>query len=210
MSTTSTGSEIAEQGRNIIALLAKQKVVRLDLGGGKNPVEGYLNVDICDFDGVDIVADLRRLDEVFPAKSVDAIMCRDVIPCFKATEIKGVMRRWARVLKPRSRFVLQVLDARQLFEAYAEDRVVAPWTVDKIPLPGKKKENDNGDKPTIDWDKWKTYLYGPGRDEWTSFHNCYDEPYLRHIVESVGFEIQQVDYPPLRIRFTMRRKEHKA
>lgn len=84
--------------------MAKKKTadlapLKLDLGCGKNKAAGFLGVDSRKFDGVDVVADLRKK---WPWKdgTVDEVNASHVVEHFTAEErIHFVNELW-RVLKP--------------------------------------------------------------------------------------------------------------
>ncbi len=154
--------------------LLEQDIVKLDLGGGDHPAEGYTNVDIQYYPEVDLIADVMQLDEHFPDRSVDAIMCRDTLQCFPYTDTKGILRRWRKVLKPRSRIVIQVYDIEQVMLAY--------------------------DNEEIDFERFKGIIYGRQRDEYTTFLNCFNEEYLVELLTSTGFAVQEIVHPPMRVK----------
>ena len=151
----------------------KQKVIKLDLGGGEKPSQGYLNVDIQYYPGFDLILDARKLDEHFPINSVDAITCRDTLQCFPFTELRGILNRWHGALKPGCRLVLQVHDLDQICVEY--------------------------EKGTLDVGRFRSLMYGNMRDEYRTYHNCFDREYLVGLLVRVGFEIQEVVYPELRM-----------
>jgi len=152
----------------------QKEVVRLDLGGGNKPTEGYINVDIRYYPGVDLILDVTKLDEHFPAKSVDAITCRDTLQCFPYGQIRGILKRWHKVLKPRSRLVVQCYDISQILEQFS--------------------------KKTIDLNRFKLLVYGKQSDEYTTYRNCFDKEYLVGLLQLSGFVIQEVTHPEMRIK----------
>jgi hypothetical protein len=52
----------------------------------------------------------------------------------------------------------------------------------------------------IDFDKFRTLIYGRQKDQFTSFHNCFTEESLIALLERSGFVIQEVLRPPMRIK----------
>jgi len=160
-------------GLTVEGVLQKE-VVRLDLGGGNKPTEGYVNVDIQYYPEVGLILDVTKLDEYFPAKSVDAIMCRDTLQCFPYSQIRGILKRWHKVLKPRSRLVIQCYDIDQILEQF-----------------GKK---------AIDFNRFKLLVYGKQSDEHTTYRNCFDEGYLVNLLQLSGFTVQEVTRPEMRIK----------
>lgn len=154
----------------------EKEVIKLDLGGGNHPAAGYVNVDIQYYPQVDLVLDVSKIDEYFPERSVDAIMCRDTLQCFPYADAKGVLRRWHKILKPRSRFVIQCYDIRQILDQFI--------------------------KGEIDLNRFKMLTYGRQGDQYTTYRNCFDEEYLTSLLQSVGFTVQEVSHPPVRIKVT--------
>lgn len=159
----------------------EQDVIKLDLGGGSKPAQGYVNVDIQYYPEVDLLLDITKLQEHFPPRSVDAIMCRDTLQCFKHSEIRGILRDWHRLLKPRSRIVLQCYDINKIVDAYAA-----------------------GD---INTERFKLLVYGRQRDQYTCFQNCFDEESFVSLVEKVGFSIQEVLHPEMRVKIVAVREK---
>jgi predicted SAM-dependent methyltransferase len=160
-------------GLTVKGVLQKE-VVRLDLGGGTKPTEGYVNIDVQYYPGVDLMLDVTKLDEYFPAKSVDAIMCRDTLQCFPYSQIRGILKRWQKVLKPRSRLVIQCYDINQILEQFS--------------------------KRVIDSNRFKLLVYGKQSNEHTTYRNCFDEEYLVNLLQLSGFTIQEVTHPEMRIK----------
>lgn len=151
-----------------------RRIIKLDLGGGEKPSEGYLNVDIQYYPSVDLILDVKHLDDHFPANSVDAITCRDTLQCFPFTELRGILTRWHRVMKPGCRMVLQVHDIEQIMVEY--------------------------DKGNMDFGRFRSLMYGNMKDENRTFHNCFDRTYLENLLDRTGFDIQEILYPELRMK----------
>lgn len=173
-------TEIQEEGtveglpKLTVDEVLEQGVIKLDLGGGNHPAQGYVNVDIQYYPEVDLLLDITKLQEHFPPRSVDAIMCRDTLQCFSHAHIRGILRDWHRLLKPRSRLVVQCYDIDKVMEAYQSEE--------------------------ISFDRLKLLIYGRQKDEYTVFHNCFDEASLINLLQKVGFEVQEVHHPQMRIK----------
>lgn len=62
-------------------LLARKKgeILKLDIGGGANPSEGFINMDIRDIKGVDVVHDFEVLPWPFPDKTFTLLSAAHVI-----------------------------------------------------------------------------------------------------------------------------------
>lgn len=180
----------------------ERKVIKLDLGGGSKPAQGFINVDIQFFDGVDLILDAAKLDEHFPARSVDKIVCRDTLQCFKFTEIKGILKRWYKVLKPHSQMVLQCYDIKQLVEAYLNGKCEC-WKA------GTRSANPDcekcGGNATLNDARFRAMLFGSLQDEHRTHHNCFDEQYLTKLLTDIGFTVEQVEFPAMRLKIVARK-----
>lgn len=165
--------------RMTIEEVLAQDVIKLDLGGGDHPAEGYLNVDIQYFDEVDLMLDITQLPKSFPPRSVDAIMCRDTLQCFSHVHARRILKSWHKILKPRSRIVIQVYDVAQIVEAYQAEE--------------------------IDFERFKLLLYGRQKNEHTRFQNCFTEESLVNLLERSGYEVLEVVHPEMRIKVVARR-----
>jgi SAM-dependent methyltransferase len=73
--------------------------LRLDLGCGPNPKEGFRGVDSLKFDRVDVVTDLRK-EWPWPDNSVTEVHCSHTLEHFERRERVHFMNELYRVLKP--------------------------------------------------------------------------------------------------------------
>ena len=85
------------------------QVIRLKIGAGSNTPEGYVLVDEVKSTGVDVVCNLKTLDQ-FQEDTADEILCVGNIDQFYQWEIADVLRAWARVLKPGGSLVIECAD----------------------------------------------------------------------------------------------------
>ena len=151
----------------------KRDIIKLDLGGGDYPAQGYINVDIKYCSQVDLLLDITKLELAFPPQSVDGMTCRDTLQCFSFTDVRRILKSWRQILKPRSKISIQVYDVNAIIKAFEAGE--------------------------IDFDKFRTLIYGRQKDQFMSFHNCFTEESLIALLES-GFVIQEVLHPPMRIK----------
>jgi len=89
--------------KHILKLLESQedKVVKVDLGGGPHPQEGFINFDMRDIPGVDIVHDWEEYPWPLPDCSVTLLMAQHVVEHINPARfgfIKWMDEAW-RVLK---------------------------------------------------------------------------------------------------------------
>jgi len=80
----------------------QEQKLKLDLGCGNNKREGFTGVDIINFKGVDIVADLRELWQ-WADNSVDEVCCVHTLEHFTWPERVHFLNELYRVLKVGSK-----------------------------------------------------------------------------------------------------------
>lgn len=72
--------------------------MKLNLGAGRNPVDGYVNVDRADLPGIDVVHDLESFPLPFDDDTFDEIVGVDLIE--HITDALGLMAELWRIAKP--------------------------------------------------------------------------------------------------------------
>ena len=184
--------------------ILKMDVVKLNLGSGDVAVEGYLNVDIQYYPNVDLIADISKLQETFPDRSVDAIVCRNTLQCFKYSEVRGVLRSWFRILKPRSKIILQCHDFEKLVQAYQGTRCEC-WSAETRTAVTDCPECQG--TATMNDARFRALLFGSMRDGYKTYYNCLDEKYIVRLLESVGFKIVDVSHPDMYLKIVALRDE---
>lgn len=101
--------------------LADGAPVRINLGCGHIPKEGYVNVDRRPLPGVDMVADVRRLP--FAEGQVDEIFSAHLLEHFPIEDlVRSLLPYWFSLLRPGGRFVAVVPDADTMVREYAAGR----------------------------------------------------------------------------------------
>lgn len=99
-------------------------MVSLNLGGGSLPIEGFLNVDLCE--GADIRHDLReRLP--FNDGEVEEIIATHVIESFYAWEFPAILADWHRVLKKDGKITIEFTSLRHTVNMYLEGDIHGRW-----------------------------------------------------------------------------------
>ncbi len=93
-------------------------MTKLHLGCGKIRLPGYINVDILPSAAVDKIADLAKLP--WDDASVDMVYSCAAIEHFGRREWIGILKEWARVLKPGGLLRLSTADFDACVERYRE------------------------------------------------------------------------------------------
>ena len=91
----------------------EDKIIKLNLGGaelfdggsGSPKLEGFTNIDIRNYSGVDIVHDIISLP-MFKDDSVDEIRASHVIEHIHPENITKVLAEWHRILKPEGKIAI--------------------------------------------------------------------------------------------------------
>jgi predicted SAM-dependent methyltransferase len=93
--------------------------MKLHLGCGNKIIKGFINIDLIDQDGVDLVEDICIL-ESFKEESVDLIYVCHVLEHMKRDEYKKVLKRWFSLLKPGGVLRLSIPNLEEWFKYYSE------------------------------------------------------------------------------------------
>jgi hypothetical protein len=100
---------------------ARSGKLRLNLGCGHVPLDGYLNIDRRELPGVDIVAEAGQLP--FEAGEVDEISSAHLLEHFPQEQLKReLLPYWKSLLKPGGLFRAIVPDAEAMIREYSNGR----------------------------------------------------------------------------------------
>jgi SAM-dependent methyltransferase len=118
----SRGIERVEELELDVSTFATNGPLRLNLGSGHIPREGFMNVDARDLDGVDLVADVRKLP--FEPGTVEEIYSSHLVEHFPVEELRRVvLPHWLDLLRPGGRFVAITPDAEKMLHEAAAARM---------------------------------------------------------------------------------------
>lgn len=100
--------------------------LKLDLGGGKDPLEDHVNVDLRELPEVDIIASADDLP--FADESVDRIHANSLVP--HIPDLNTAMEEWSRVLKPGGELELAATHAHSTGIVADPDHYSWSWASD--------------------------------------------------------------------------------
>ena len=137
--------------------------MKLHLGCGKRYLDGYIHVDIADFEHIDYKIPVDDLS-IFKSGEVDEIYASHVLEYFDRSYVITVLKEWKRVLKPGGILRLAVPNFLKLVEVYKSSKDLSSIIG---PLYGK-------------WDI--------GDQEFIYHKTVYDEDSLNILLKEVGFK----------------------
>ena len=94
--------------------------MKLNLGCGDKILDGYVNVDVAEARAgkrPDVLCDLHALRQ-FADDTADEILSVHVVEHFWRWEVVGVLKEWARVLKPGGVMILECPNLQSACEAF--------------------------------------------------------------------------------------------
>lgn len=137
------------------------KKIKLHLGCAEKHIDGFINIDVRDLPGVDIIDNIITLNK-FENESADLIYSSHVLEHTGRREYMSVLKRWFDVLKPGGILRIAVPDLESVFEHYHE----------------------HGDLEVL-----RGFLYG-GQTYAENYHYCgWDYNTLEKDLKKIGFTI---------------------
>lgn len=134
--------------------------IRLNLGCGHLPLEGYVNVDGRDLDGVDVVADVGDLP--FEPGTVASVHSAHLLEHFPVEELRRtLLPYWYTMLRPGGTFSAVVPDAETMINEYAAGR--------------------------YSFDDLRLVTFGDQEYEGDFHFNMFSQESIREILEEAGF-----------------------
>ena len=170
--------------------------MKLHLGCGERYLDGYIHIDIADFDHIDYRSSIDKLDMI-KDESCELIYASHVLEYFDVEEAKNVLTEWHRVLKNKGTLRLAVPDIKKLIEVYNNTDDLS-----KIlgPLYGKWKTHSTKDniyhKTVYDIKNLTSLLIEVGYEDikpW-SWHEVLPEEYDDHSKAYILIWILKMEY----------------
>jgi predicted SAM-dependent methyltransferase len=149
--------------------------VRLNLGSGRAPIPGFVNVDILpDEPGVDVVADIGE-PLPFDDGSVDLIYASHVLEHFPHGDVPRILGHWRRVLRDGGELLIGVPDLDAIAAELVRRR---GWF-------------------TPPFDPWLGAIYGGQKDAYDFHKGGFTAPWLAYLLTQAGFgTIKRVKWFP--------------
>lgn len=98
---------------------ARSEGLRLNIGCGHIPLEGYVNVDVRELPGVDVVAEATRLP--FDPGTVSEVFCAHLLEHFPEEQLKReVLPYWRSLLREGGELRCVVPDAASMIERFSK------------------------------------------------------------------------------------------
>lgn len=143
-----------------IAAAHRSALIRLNLGCGRVPLPDYINVDLRDLPGVDIVADTGVLP--FDPASIDEIFCSHLIELYPEEEIRRrLLPYWRTMLRPGGSIRAITSDGEAMLARAAQG--------------------------TFAFENFHQTLFDRPGNDGDAHHNLFTPDSLRRLMEAAGF-----------------------
>ncbi|CAM3601737.1 class I SAM-dependent methyltransferase [Thalassospira profundimaris] len=143
-----------------------ERPYQLHLGCGNVALSGYINVDVMNTLGVDVIDDIRSLKR-FPENSASQIYACHVLEHFGHDEILPIPKRWYEVLMPGGEIRISVPDIDKIIKIYSDN---------------PQHFQTPGNSP------WIGLIYGGQSTPYDYHKTGYNFCWLKHLMEQCGFE----------------------
>lgn len=129
--------------RDVDEMFEFQKLVatkkKLNLGSNVDLRDSHINVDIMDFEGLDLRCDIKNLPEYIPPNSIEELLAYDVLEHFPFIETKQLLTDWVSWLAPEGKIIVRVPDLQRLSDALINSKLTV-WDVQKLIYGGQDYE----------------------------------------------------------------------
>ncbi len=102
--------------------------MRLNLGSGRQPIPGWINIDVLPLGGVDIVGDAGAVLGTFAPETVTEIFTSHMIEHLNPGEWFALLREMVRVLRPGGTLTIECPDVKRVCECFVADTLGLRWT----------------------------------------------------------------------------------
>ena len=160
--------------------------MRLDIGCGEHPREGYIGVDMRALAGVEIVCNAWEILKYVPAHSIEAIYSRHMLEHLTRRQGEQALKAWRAALIPGGCLEILVPDIE--------------FHVRQLNEPGLPSIFNRG---ISNIEHAHRGFFGWGRGPWDLHKTAFTEVYLRHQLVIAGFQrIKRVPDNPWHLHVT--------
>ena len=133
---------------------------RVNLGCGGRPRPGYVNVDIREVEGVDILADVRDVEKIGIGQ-YEGFLAEHILEHFSFRETVNILQLWRSLLTPGGGFQIDVPNGAWQVRAVASGE--------------------------IDWEQFVYYAYGEQDYPENCHYTSFSQSSLQKALEDAGF-----------------------
>ena len=145
----------------------------LEIGPGKDPVEGFETLDVIGRPGTTYVADWGHEPLPIPNETYDLVFASHVLEHVSWTRTQNALLEAKRILKPNGMLEIWVPNFAYIVDCYHRRICGDDW----------RRENSEADP--MKWVNGRIFTYGPGEEN--RHRACFDERSLRRCLEQAGF-----------------------
>lgn len=157
-------------------------MVKINIGCGEKKVAGYVNIDVRDGVGADVIIDLEKIPYPLDGGSIEEILANDVIEHFSYRTVEDVVREWHRVLKSGGILKIKTPDFENIINILKRDGLGFMGGTASLVAGDEKKT----------WMSISHWLYG-GQDYAQNYHKMiFTKIELKRFLEYVGFNVDSI------------------
>ena len=166
-------------------------MLKYNFGSNKKNIEGYINVDALEMEGVDVVQDLTKVPYAFArSNSVDEIKAEEFLEHVPFNKAYPMLKEWYRILKPGGILKIQVPDCGKAMEYYVKGQICECCAhkpksdKDAMANPDCFTCGGNG---KINPTRWLLSFTGAQKHPWDYHLNIFTKERLEDLLKSAGF-----------------------
>ena len=105
--------------------------MKLEIGAGENPTEGYTHLDNRELPDIEIIDDARLLSKI-ENESCDEILAKQVLEHFSHRDTEDILKIWYSKLKPNGKLIIEVPDLKLFCTLWVNGYIKEPWAFKSI------------------------------------------------------------------------------
>jgi len=164
---------------------------KLNLGSNKKTMEGWINLDAQDLEGVDVIHDVTELPLPFDDESIDEIYSSEFLEHIDFKMTRAVLAECYRVMKKGATMTVSCPDIEKMCEYYVNKQIC-----ECVPQKAARMEDFKADpncekcggKAIINPTRWRLAFTGAGKNKYDWHKNVIDYDYLWDILDDIGFK----------------------